>query len=203
MPKIVHFGKCWHTSQFLKATNCWKLPKFKCDFLDWFSNTMISLEKAQEHIFGFTMALDLTARDLMKKNGGQCLLGKSMDGFCPLGPSLTTYDEVSDPHQLRLICQVNQETKQDSNSRQMIFDTNEIVAWCSQFCTLLPGDVILTGSPPGSGCFRKPPQFLQKGDVIECSIEKIGSMTTIIVWNTFFSFGCQVLFVNRFASKSW
>ena len=121
----------------------------------------IPLEKAQEHIFGFTVALDVTARDLMKKNGGQCLLGKSMDGFCPLGPYLITYEEVSDPHQLRLICQVNQETKQDSNTRQMIFDTNEIVAWCSKFCTLVPGDVILTGSPPGAGCFKKPPQFLQ------------------------------------------
>ena len=156
---------------------------------------------AQDHIFGFTVALDVTARDLMRTNGGQCLLGKSMDGFCPLGPCLVTSDEVSDPHQLRLVCKVNQETQQDSNTKQMIFDTREIVAWCSRFCTLLPGDVILTGSPPGVGCFQTPPQFLQvlllfayfhfdsknkiisfqKGDVVECWIEKIGSITNKII----------------------
>ena len=130
-----------------------------------------------------------------------------MNGFCPLGPCVTTTDEISDPHNLKLKCIVNGVTKQDSTTQQLVFDTNKLVSWCSQFCTLLPGDVILTGTPPGVGVFMKPPQFLkvlynflsfftlsaslhsiynfsfyfQKGDVVECCIEKIGSIKNQIV----------------------
>ena len=128
-----------------------------------------------------------------------------MNGFCPLGPCVTTTDEIGDPHNLKLKCIVNGITKQDSTTQQLVFDTNKLVAWCSQFCTLLPGDVILTGTPPGVGVFMKPPQFLkvlffyhfspcqhhfiqftifhffQKGDVVECCIEKIGSIKNKIV----------------------
>ena len=142
----------------------------------------IPLAQAPEHIFGFTVAHDVSARDWqLKRNAGQWLLGKAMDAFCPLGPALVTPDELGDPHDLHLTCKVNGETKQDSRTTQLVFDTNQIVAWCSQFCTLLPGDVILTGTPPGVGCFMKPPQFLQKGDVVECYIENIGSITNKIV----------------------
>ena len=84
-----------------------------------------------------------------------------MNGFCPLGPCVTTTDEIGDPHNLKLKCIVNGVTKQDSTTQQLVFDTNKLVAWCSQFCTLLPGDVILTGTPPGVGVFMKPPQFLK------------------------------------------
>ena len=87
--------------------------------------------------------------------------GKAMDGFCPLGPSIVTVDEIGNPHELNLKCIVNGVTQQDSNTRQLVFKTEEIVAWCSQFCTLLPGDLILTGTPPGVGCFKKPPIFLK------------------------------------------
>ena len=122
----------------------------------------IPIEKAAEHIFGFTVAHDVSARDWqLYRNGGQVLMGKSMDGFCPLGPAIVTTDEVEDPHNLQLTCKVNGEIKQDSNTKQLVFDTNQIVAWCSKFCTLLPGDVILTGTPPGVGFCRKPPQYLQ------------------------------------------
>ena len=84
-----------------------------------------------------------------------------MNGFCPLGPCVTTTDEIGDPHNLKLKCIVNGITKQDSTTQQLVFDTNKLVSWCSQFCTLLPGDVILTGTPPGVGVFMKPPQFLK------------------------------------------
>ena len=92
---------------------------------------------------------------------GQWLLGKAMNGFCPLGPSIVTTDEIENPHSLNLKCTVNGVTKQDSNTKQLVFKTEDIVSWCSKFCTLLPGDLILTGTPPGVGCFKKPPEFLK------------------------------------------
>ena len=94
---------------------------------------------------------------------GQWLLGKAMNGFCPIGPSIVTPDEIADPHHLNLKCIVNGVTKQDSNTKQLVFKTEEIVSWCSKFCTLLPGDLILTGTPPGVGCFKNPPEFLKVG----------------------------------------
>ena len=84
-----------------------------------------------------------------------------MNGFCPIGPSIVTSDEIADPHNLNLKCIVNGVTKQDSNTKQLVFKTEEIVSWCSKFCTLLPGDLILTGTPPGVGCFKNPPEFLK------------------------------------------
>ena len=84
-----------------------------------------------------------------------------MDGFCPLGPSIVTTDEIGNPHSLNLKCIVNGVTKQDSNTKQLVFKTEDIVSWCSKFVTLLPGDLILTGTPPGVGVFMKPPQFLK------------------------------------------
>ena len=84
-----------------------------------------------------------------------------MNGFCPIGPSIVTPDEMADPHNLNLKCIVNGVTKQDSNTKQLVFKTEEIVSWCSKFCTLLPGDLILTGTPPGVGCFKNPPEFLK------------------------------------------
>jgi 2-keto-4-pentenoate hydratase/2-oxohepta-3-ene-1,7-dioic acid hydratase in catechol pathway len=114
------------------------------------------------HVFGYTVAHDVSARDWqLKKNGGQWLLGKAMDSFCPIGPAVVTVDEFDDPHNLNLKCLVNGVTKQDSSTKQMVFKTEQVVAWCSQFCTLLPGDLILTGTPPGVGVFQKPPQFLK------------------------------------------
>ncbi len=122
----------------------------------------ISESNAAGHIFGFTTAHDVSARDWqLKKNGGQWLVGKTMDGFCPLGPAIVTADEVGDPHKLGVRCLVNGVTKQSSNTDQLVFNTQQIVAWVSKFFTLLPGDVILTGTPPGVGVFMKPPQFLK------------------------------------------
>ncbi|XP_063551640.1 oxaloacetate tautomerase FAHD2B, mitochondrial isoform X4 [Gorilla gorilla gorilla] len=89
------------------------------------------------------------------------LLGKTFDTFCPLGPALVTKDSVADPHNLKICCRVNGEVVQSSNTNQMVFKTEDLIAWVSQFVTFYPGDVILTGTPPGVGVFRKPPVFLK------------------------------------------
>jgi len=98
----------------------------------------------------------------LSRNGGQWLAGKAMDSFCPIGPAIATREEVGDPHNLNLSCTVNGVVKQDSNTRQLVFGVAEVVSWISQFTTLLPGDIILTGTPPGVGVFMKPPEFLKK-----------------------------------------
>ena len=121
----------------------------------------ISESQAADYIFGYTVAHDVSARDWQRKNGGQVLLGISMDAFCPLGPCIVTLDEVGDPHNLNLKCLVNGVVKQNSNTQNLVFDTNQIVSWCSKFFTLLPGDLILTGTPPGVGFGMKPPQYLK------------------------------------------
>ncbi|CAG5924465.1 unnamed protein product [Menidia menidia] len=139
-------------------------------------------EEALSYVAGFTVANDLSARDWqMRRNGKQWLLGKTFDGFCPLGPALVTTDAVSDPHSLGIRCLVNGEPVQSSNTGQMIFKTAALVAWVSKFVTLTPGDVFLTGTPPGVGVFRKPPVFLKKGDVVECQVDQLGSIINRVV----------------------
>ncbi|XP_034975589.1 fumarylacetoacetate hydrolase domain-containing protein 2 isoform X2 [Zootoca vivipara] len=118
---------------------------------------------AMSHVAGFTVAHDVSARDWqMQKNGKQWLLGKTFDTFCPLGPALVTKDSISDPHNLGIRCRVNGELVQNSSTSQLIFKTEALVAWVSKFVTLYPGDVFLTGTPPGVGVFRKPPIFLKE-----------------------------------------
>jgi 2-keto-4-pentenoate hydratase/2-oxohepta-3-ene-1,7-dioic acid hydratase in catechol pathway len=142
----------------------------------------ITADKAMEHVAGFTVAHDVSARDWqLKKNGGQWLLGKACDGFAPIGPAIVTPDEVGDVHALRLRCLVNGEVMQDGNTRELVHNVPAIIAYASKFMTLLPGDVILTGTPPGVGCFRKPPVWLKAGDVVTCEIENIGAITNTIV----------------------
>lgn len=131
--------------------------------------------------------MQVSARDVQLKpelNGGQWMLGKTMDTFAPLGPAIVTRDELpgGDPHKLRLRCIVNGETKQDSNTDQLVHNTSEVVAFASKFFTLVPGDIILTGTPPGVGCFLKPePVFLKDGDEVTCAIDGIGSITNKVV----------------------
>nr|XP_020449381.1 fumarylacetoacetate hydrolase domain-containing protein 2-like [Monopterus albus]XP_020449382.1 fumarylacetoacetate hydrolase domain-containing protein 2-like [Monopterus albus]XP_020449384.1 fumarylacetoacetate hydrolase domain-containing protein 2-like [Monopterus albus]XP_020449385.1 fumarylacetoacetate hydrolase domain-containing protein 2-like [Monopterus albus]XP_020449386.1 fumarylacetoacetate hydrolase domain-containing protein 2-like [Monopterus albus] len=142
----------------------------------------IKEEDALSYVAGFTVANDFSARDWqMKRNGNQWLLGKTFDSFCPLGPALVTTDAVQDPHNLGIRCLVNGETVQSSNTDQMIFKTATLVAWVSKFVTLTPGDVFLTGTPPGVGVFRTPPVFLKKGDVVECQIDQLGSIINRVV----------------------
>ncbi|KAJ8286175.1 hypothetical protein GJAV_G00035380 [Gymnothorax javanicus] len=142
----------------------------------------IKEEEALSYVAGFTVANDVSARDWqMRRNGKQWLLGKTFDSFCPLGPALVTTAALNDPHNLGIRCRVNGETVQNSSTSQMIFRTEKLVAWVSQFVTLCPGDVFLTGTPPGVGVFRKPPVFLKKGDVVECEIDGIGVIRNSVV----------------------
>lgn len=137
---------------------------------------------AMAHVAGFTVAHDVSARDWqVRRNGKQWLLGKTFDTFCPLGPALVTKDSVADPHNLSICCRVNGELVQSSNTKQMVFKTEQLVAWVSQFVTLYPGDVFLTGTPPGVGMFRKPPVFLKKGDEVQCEIEELGVIVNKVV----------------------
>ncbi|XP_014235467.1 fumarylacetoacetate hydrolase domain-containing protein 2A [Trichogramma pretiosum] len=134
--------------------------------------------EAEDCIFGYTVAQDLSARDWQKgtRNGGQFLLGKAMDNFCPLGPAVVTKEAVADVKNLAVRTWVNGELKQDGNTSELIFKTHDIVAYLSQFFTLLPGDVILTGTPAGVGFARNPPEYLKKGDILETEIESIGRL---------------------------
>jgi 2-keto-4-pentenoate hydratase/2-oxohepta-3-ene-1,7-dioic acid hydratase in catechol pathway len=137
---------------------------------------------AMAHVAGFTVAHDVSARDWqLKKNGGQWLLGKCADGFAPLGPAIVTPDEVGDVHNLRLRCIVGGEVLQDGNTSQLVHNVPKCIAWISKFVTLNPGDVILTGTPPGVGCFRKPQRWLQVGESVTVEIEKLGSITNTVV----------------------
>lgn len=142
----------------------------------------IPKEKALEYVAGYTVAHDVSARDWqLKKNGGQWLLGKAMDGFAPIGPAIVTPDEVGDVHSLRLRTLVNGQVLQDGNTKELVHNVPACIAWISKFITLKPGDIILTGTPPGVGCFRKPQLWLKAGDEVTVEIEKLGSLTNKVV----------------------
>ena len=136
----------------------------------------ISSEEAMDHVFGYSILNDITARDLQKKHG-QFFIGKSLDTTCPMGPFLVTKDEVDDPQNLSITTKVNGEIRQSSNTGQMIFSIPTIISTLSKGMTLLPGDVIATGTPSGVGKGYKPPRFLRKGDVVEIEIEGLGILT--------------------------
>jgi len=135
----------------------------------------VSKEEALDYVAGYCTGHDVSARDWqIGKPGGQWLSGKTFDGFAPFGPTLVTADEVGDPGNLSVKLRLNNETMQDSSTKQLIFNIDELVSYLSGICTLLPGDVIFTGTPPGVGMARKPPVFLKDGDVVEVEIEKLG-----------------------------
>ena len=136
--------------------------------------------RALEHVFGYTVINDLSARDLQFRHK-QWFLGKSLDGFCPMGPAIVTVDEIPDPQRLKLFCRVNGVTKQDSSTAQMIFDVATVIETLSRGMTLEPGDVIATGTPAGVGFARQPPEFLKAGDTVECEIENIGVLRNRII----------------------
>jgi 2-keto-4-pentenoate hydratase/2-oxohepta-3-ene-1,7-dioic acid hydratase in catechol pathway len=140
----------------------------------------IPKERVFDHIAGYMVGNDVSAREV-QRNHQQFYRGKSLDTFCPLGPWLVTRDEIPDPHNLRLTLRVNGVTKQDSNTRYMIFDIPTTVSVLSLGQTLEPGDVILTGTPDGVGFARTPPEFLKHGDVVEAEIEGIGVLRNPVV----------------------
>ncbi|MBE3112267.1 MAG: fumarylacetoacetate hydrolase family protein, partial [Acidobacteria bacterium] len=130
---------------------------------------------AIDFVAGYTCGNDVSARDL-QFGDHQWVRGKSLDTFCPLGPVLVTADEISDPQDLSVRAFLNDETMQDSRTSEMIFGVRELIAFASRAFTLLPGDVILTGTPHGVGVFRKPPVFMKDGDRIAIEIEDIGRL---------------------------
>jgi 2-keto-4-pentenoate hydratase/2-oxohepta-3-ene-1,7-dioic acid hydratase in catechol pathway len=137
-------------------------------------------DKIYKHIGGYTIVNDVSARDVQFADK-QWVRGKSFDTFCPLGPYLVTPNDVGNPHHLAIRCWVNGELRQDSNTDQMIFKIPEAIAFINRTCTLLPGDIISTGTPDGVGVFRKPPVFLKPGDVVEIEIEKLGRLRNPIM----------------------
>ncbi len=135
----------------------------------------INEEDAMNYVAGYALHNDYSERAFQLERGGQWVKGKSSDTFAPLGPIMVTKDEVSDPQNLRLWLSVNGEMLQDSNTNDMIFDVKHIVSYLSQFMTLLPGDVISTGTPFGVGLGFKPPRYLKAGDVVELGIDNLGT----------------------------
>jgi len=140
-------------------------------------------EKALDCVFGYTCANDVSARDWQRKpwGGGQWCESKSFDTFCPLGPVLVTRDEIPDPNQLRIRTLLNGRTMQDWNTNDMIFDVPALIEFLSGSKTLLPGTVILTGTPHGVGFARTPPVWLKAGDTVTIDIEKIGALTNPVI----------------------
>ncbi len=131
----------------------------------------IPAASALEYVAGYTVGHDVSARDWqLKKDGKQWMVGKTFDTFAPAGPTLVTKDELGDPHKLAIKLRLNGKTMQDSTTSQLIFGVGELIAYLSQVFTLEPGDLIYTGTPPGVGFARKPPVFLQGGDVVEVEI---------------------------------
>ncbi len=138
--------------------------------------------EAENYILGYTCANDASARDWQfDKQKGQWARGKSFDTFCPLGPWIVTKDEIVDPNNLKISAILNGEIVQSSNTSQMIFNVREIVSNLSKSMALLPGTIILTGTPEGIGFSRRPPLYLQEGDIISVEIEKIGTLTNKVI----------------------
>ena len=137
----------------------------------------VSPGDALDHVFGYTVANEVTARKLTTACRTR---GKSFDGFCPLGPVIVTANEVSNPQDLRLRTILNGDLMQDGSTQDMIFSVAEIVSYLSQGTTLLPGTVIVTGTPAGAGFARTPPVFLMPGDLVEVEIDGIGRLSNPI-----------------------
>jgi acylpyruvate hydrolase len=136
----------------------------------------VSQAEAMDYVAGYTICHDVSARDLQFSDK-QWVRGKSLDTFCPLGPYLVTRDEIPDPHNLAICCTVNQNVMQNSNTGEMIFRIPYLIEYISRAFTLLPGDVITTGTPDGVGVFRSPQVFLKHGDVVTIEIEGLGQLT--------------------------
>jgi len=134
----------------------------------------VSEADAYDYIAGYMNCNDVSARDLQFRAGDQWLRGKCLDSFCPLGPYLVTRDEIGDPHNLSIQCELNGRLMQDSNTSEMVYRIPYLIEYLSQAFTLLPGDVIATGTPHGVGAFRRPPIWLKQDDVVAVKIEGLG-----------------------------
>jgi 2-keto-4-pentenoate hydratase/2-oxohepta-3-ene-1,7-dioic acid hydratase in catechol pathway len=135
----------------------------------------ISPENWADHVFGYTIVNDVTARDYQRATS-QWLMGKTFDTFAPIGPWIVTADEIPDPHALDIKLEINGEILQDSNTRELIFKVPDLIAFLSSVFTLEPGDIVSTGTPAGVGFTRKPPRFLRPGEEMVVKIDKIGEL---------------------------
>ena len=187
-----------HPTFFMKSTSSVvgpdvpvRHPGKHSDTLDWESELAVVIGKAGrdiaesralEHVFGYTIANDVSVRDHQReRHGNQWVKGKSFDTHCPLGPWIVTADEIPDPQVLRISSRISGETMQDSSTRYMVFNVARIVAELSVGTTIAPGDVILTGTPSGNGDGRTPPIYLKVGDVMEMEVEGIGVLRNKVV----------------------
>jgi 2,4-diketo-3-deoxy-L-fuconate hydrolase len=144
----------------------------------------VSLDDAMRHVAGYAVVNDLSEREFQLEHGGQWVKGKSCDTFGPIGPWLVTRDEVADPQNLSLWLEVNGHRYQHGNTRTMVYGVAYLVSYISRYMTLMPGDVISTGTPAGVGLGLKPPTYLKPGDVIELSIEGLGRQRQDVVAHT-------------------
>ncbi len=138
----------------------------------------VKKEEALDYVLGYMCSNDISARIWQKHAGGkQWCRGKSFDTFCPLGPELVTKDEIEDPQNLAIECRLNKHVMQSASTSEMIFSVGEIISYLTESTTLLPGSVILTGTPGGVGFTRNPPVYLKPGDLLETTIENIGNLS--------------------------
>jgi 2-keto-4-pentenoate hydratase/2-oxohepta-3-ene-1,7-dioic acid hydratase in catechol pathway len=137
-------------------------------------------ENALEHVAGYTIINDISERAFQIEHGGQWIKGKSAESFAPIGPWLVTPDEIADPQNLNLWLDLNGERRQTGNSKSMIYGVTFLISYLSRFMTLLPGDVIATGTPPGVGMGQKPPVYLKAGDVMKLGVEGLGEQTQTV-----------------------
>ena len=143
--------------------------------------TYVPKARAMEFVAGYALHNDYSERSFQLERGGQWVKGKSADSFAPLGPFLATRDEIRDPGQLNMWLTVNREFRQKSTTANMIFDVPTLVSYVTEFMTLLPGDVISTGTPAGVGLGMKPPQYLKPGDVVNLGIDGLGESSQTVV----------------------
>lgn len=140
----------------------------------------IPADRWKEHVFGYTIVNDVSARDYQMATS-QWLMGKTFDTFAPMGPWIVSADEIADPHALDISLSINGEVLQNSNTQELIFKIPELIAWLSSVVTLEPGDVVSTGTPAGVGVARKPPRFLQAGDDVIVKIQGIGELRNPVI----------------------
>jgi 2,4-diketo-3-deoxy-L-fuconate hydrolase len=181
---------------FLKANSCLNGPddpvvlppgSLKCDWevelgiVIGTTARYVGRDRALDHVAGYVLVNDVSERSYQLERGGTWDKGKGCDTFGPVGPWLVTRDEIADPQNLDLWLDVNGERRQRGNTRTMVFDCATLVAYCSRFMTLEPGDIITTGTPPGVGMGMKPPTYLRPGDVMTLGIDGLGSQRQAVV----------------------
>ncbi|WP_439507759.1 fumarylacetoacetate hydrolase family protein [Yoonia sp.] len=140
----------------------------------------IAKADAFDHVFGYTILNDITARDVQRRHGGQYFKGKGFDGSCPIGPWIVTKDAIKNPHDLSIRLSVNGQQRQNGKTADMIFDIPTLIASLSEGLTLEPGDIIATGTPSGVGYAMDPPQFLKAGDQVVCDVSQIGQLANTV-----------------------